>query len=227
MLAVDLESLRARFEALYSGVVYDAMYHDIGYRQPFVVDRGIKPLLWSDMQIFGPAFTCKGVPVDDDKSVNEAVRLTMFQEFTHGCIQVIDTGHDDTVAHFGDISGRIATKFGCRGAVVDGYTRDAQLLIKDGFPLFCRGTQPIDAYGHWQIIEYQTDITLAANGAHIIVSPNDYVFGDADGVLIIPEPMVTTVCSLAEQRLATEQLVREKLNYYTDIQSLNDEVGRW
>lgn len=227
MSVMDLQDLKRRFDALYAGVIYDAIYHDVGYRKPFVVDRAIKPLLVSTPQIFGPAFTCRGTIVDDEKNVNETIRLGMFQEFTDGCIQVIDAGHDDSVAHFGDISGRIAREFGCRGAVVDGYTRDARLLIDDQFPIFCRGSQPIDAYGRWQIVEYQTEILLTANGADVVVLPNDFVFGDADGVLIIPASMVERVCVLAEKRFATERLVRERLTGYRDIQKLNDEVGRW
>jgi 4-hydroxy-4-methyl-2-oxoglutarate aldolase len=224
---MDVEDLRERFGNLYSGLIYDAMRHDIQYAGNFVAHRAIKPLSPEVSHIFGPAFTCTGRRVSAEDSINESVRLGMFQSFTQGCIQVIDSGNDDTVAHFGDISGRIARKFGSNGAVVDGYTRDARLLNQDEFPTFCRGIQPIDAYGRWQITEYQVDISLSANEGSILVSPGDFVYGDPDGVLIIPRHLAAEVCSLAEKRFATERLIRDKIRDYSDIQLLNDEVGRW
>lgn len=224
-----LENLRQRFEKLYSGVIYDAMHHDIAYPKPFVVDRAIKPgwKLQKGQVLFGHAFTCKGQRVLHERDIDETVRLGMFREFTNGCVQVIDTNGDDTAAHFGDISGKIARKFGCRGAVVDGNTRDARLLEEDQFLIFCRGIQPIDAYGKWQIVEYQTNVFLSGIQGKVVVSPNDYVYGDSDGVLVIPSLLVEEVCTLAEERLVKEDLVREKLRDYSDIQKLNDEIGSW
>ena len=223
------ESLRQRFEKLYSGVIYDAMCFDIEYAKPFVVDRAIKSAwrLQRGQLLFGHAFTCKGQLVLHESDINDRIRIEMFREFTDGCVQVIDTGADDTVAHFGDISGKIARKFGCRGAIVDGNTRDVYLLEDDLFPIFCRGVLPIDAYGKWQIVEYQTDIFLSGVQGRITVSPNDYVCADLDGVLIIPGSLGEEVCTLAEARLARENLVRENLKNSPDIQKLYDEIGRW
>lgn len=225
----NLENLRQHFEKLYSGVIYDAMQHDIAYSKPFVVDKAIKPLwkLQKGQVLFGHAFTCKGQRVLHERDIDETIRLGMFREFTDGCVQIIDTNGDDTAAHFGDISGKIARKFGCRGVVVDGNTRDARLLEEDQFLIFCRGIQPIDAYGKWQIVEYQTDVFLSGIQGKVVVSPNDYIYGDSDGVLVIPSPLVEDVCKLAEERLVKENLVREKLRDYSDIQKLNDEIGSW
>src|SRR5579859_203134 len=212
------EILRQRFEKLYNGVIYDAMCFDIKYSRPFVVDKAIKPAwkLQCGQVLFGHAFTCKGQLVHHEREINDRVRIEMFQEFTPGCIQVIDTGGDDTVAHFGDISGKIARKFGCLGAIVDGNTRDVRLLEDDGFPIFCRSVLPIDAYGKWQIVAYQTAIFLSTAQGQIVVSPNDYIYADADGVLVIPSALGEEVCALAEARLTRENLVRESLKNTSD-----------
>lgn len=223
------EGLRQRFEKLYSGVIYDAMCFDFEYSKPFVVDKAIKPAwkLQSGQVLFGHTFTCKGRLVLHERDINDLVRIEMFREFTEGCVQIIDTGADDTVAHFGDISGKIARNFGCRGAIIDGNTRDAGLLENDQFPVFCRGVLPVDAYGKWQIVEYQTEVLLSGIQGRIVVSPNDYIYADSDGVLVLPQHLVEEVCSLAEARLARENLVREKLKNSPDIQQLYDEIGRW
>lgn len=177
-------NLKERYEKLYCGVIYDAICFDIKYSKQFVVDKTIKPV-WKllDRQVlFGHAFTCKGQLVHHESDIDDMIRIKMFSEFTEGCVQVIDTDGDDTVAHFGDISGKIAKKFGCAGVVIDGYTRDVRFIEKDQFPIFCRGVQPVDAYGRWQIVEYQTDIALSGTHGKILVSPDDYIFGSVDAI---------------------------------------------
>lgn len=221
-------SLAVEFDNLYSGIIYDTMRHDLDYSASFVLDKTIKPVRpLGQRTLFGHAFTCKGRPVASTDTIDDTIRLKMFQDFTAGCVQVIDTSGDETCAHFGDISGRIARKFGCVGAVVDGNTRDARLIERDSFVVFCRGVQPIDAYGRWQIVDYQTEIQLRGIDGPIVVTPDDYIFGDADGVLLIPKQIVSDVCGLATLRLHHENRLRDELGSYSDIQKLHDEIGRW
>jgi 4-hydroxy-4-methyl-2-oxoglutarate aldolase len=113
------------------------------------------------------------------------------------------------------------------GRVVDGYVRDSALLKRDGFPVYCRGTQPIDAYGRWQIVDYQVDVFLHGTDGLVRVRPNDYIFADSDGVIVIPGELGDEVCRLATERMARENRIRENLSGYEDIQRLHDELGRW
>ncbi|HEY3495193.1 MAG TPA: RraA family protein [Polyangiaceae bacterium] len=221
--------LRERFSRLYLGVVYDALRFDLNEREPFVVHRECKPIypLRAEEFVFGPAFTCRGERVSDPAHVDDAVRIRMFQSFTPGCVQVIDAGGDDTVAHFGDISGKLARKFGAVGAVIDGYSRDARIIEQDRFPVFCRGTQPTDAYGKWQIVAYQVPVFLAGPEGRVKVCPGDYVYADPDGVIVIRAGSVAEVCRLAEARVERENLVRRELRETSDIQALYDRIGRW
>lgn len=222
---MDLTGLYSR---LYLGVVYDAMRFDLNVREPFVVHRAIKPIfpLRPGEVLFGHAFTCRGERVQDPKYLDDTVRLHMFQRFTRGCVQVIDAG-DDTVAHFGDISGKLARKFGAVGAVIDGTTRDARILEEDRFMVFCRGAQPLDAYGRWQIAEYQVPISLEGPEGRVRVSPGDAVFGDPDGVVVIPEALAEQVGRLATERLHREELIRRELASADDVESLYSRLGRW
>jgi len=219
-----------RYQALYSGVIYDALQFDIKVAEQTVVHRDVKPV-WQDGNapvIFGPAITCRGESVrDPNQHIDDMVRMHMFREFSPGCVQVIDCSGDRQVAHFGDISGKIASKFGAVGAVVDGFTRDVKIIREDRFPLFCKGVQPIDAYARWQIVEYQETVYLAGEHGRIRVCPGDYIFGDADGVIVIDQKIVEDVCRLAEERLAKEQLVRKRIKSENDIQKIYNEVGRW
>ncbi|HEX4457399.1 MAG TPA: RraA family protein [Polyangia bacterium] len=222
-------NLHDRYAKLYLGVVYDALRFDIKLDRAFVVHRDVKPTyaLAPGEVLFGPAFTCRGARVLEPEHIDDTVRIKMFREFRPGCVQVIDCGGDESVAHFGDISGKLARKFGAVGAVIDGYTRDARIIEEDRFPVFCKGTQPTDAYGRWQIVGYQEPVTLPGPEGAIRVSPGDFLFGDPDGVLVIPHALGERVCELAEARVTRENLVRRELVATDDIQALYDKIGRW
>jgi regulator of RNase E activity RraA len=221
--------LRERFGRLYAGVVYDAMRFDVEWPRPFVLAAGIKPAwkLQPGDVLFGPAFTCKGERVLDPKHIDDTVRIRMFRSLTPGCVQVIETGGDRSVAHFGDISGKIARKFGAVGAVLDGFTRDVALIEQDRFPVFCRGVQPVDAFSRWQIVSYEAPVVLDGLEGPVVVRPGDFLFGDPDGVLVLPRERAEEVCALAEERLTRENTVRRRIAETDDIQGLYDEIGRW
>ena len=177
---------------------------------------------------FGKAFTCAGARLKNLSELDDSVRIKMFDSFYDGCIQVIDTGTDRTVAHFGDISGKLARKFGAKCAVIDGYTRDADILSRDEYSVFCRHTTPIDAFERWQIVDYQCEISLPAmNGGEIKVTPEDFLFCDGDGVLVIENNIAMEVLNLAEQRNAREDMVRREILNTDNIQELYDRIGRW
>lgn len=221
------EELVERAKKLYAGVIYDTMTFDMKMEKCFMIDKSVKPSWKFDEVLFGPAFTCKGERVLDLEHVDDTIRLKMFQNFYDGCVQVISSGGYKDVAQFGDISGKIARKFGAVGAVVDAPTRDIKLIEKDGFILFSDGVQCTDAYGKWQITEYEVPIVMSGIHGNVEIYPGDYIFGDTDGVLVIPRDCVEQVISGAEKRLEQENRVREEINQTNDILELNNRVGRW
>jgi len=215
------------FEKLYAGVIYDAIIFDIKYDKNFVVDKNIQNIT-SSGTFFGRAFTCLGQEVESEKDVNDLVRIEMFKEFFENSIQVIDTSSDKSVAHFGDISGKLAKKFGSKAVVVDGYTRDVDIIKQDKFSVFCKGATPIDAYKKWQIVDYKCDIKLPAmNKGFVRLNAEDYIFADGDGVLVIHKEIAQDVVRLATKRLHSENLVREEIKNTNDIMSLYKKIGRW
>ena len=221
-------TLSERYGRLYAGVIYDAMTFDLGVRHPFVIHHEIRSAWPIGQQVVaGPAFTCRGERVRDADHVDDLVRLEMLRAFTPGCVQVLDTGGDGTVAHYGDISGKLARRHGAVGVVIDGFTRDVRILEQDRFPVFCRGVQPIDAFGRWQIVEFQEPVELPGVDGRVRVHPGDWVVADADGAQVIPAALAEQACALAEKRLEQEDEVRRRLHADSDVMSLYHEVGRW
>ena len=221
------EELVNGFKELYCGVVYDALTFDLKVKEPFLLRKEIKPSWGFSEVMFGPAFTCRGERVLDEKHIDDTVRLKMFQEFYQGCVQVISSGGYRDVAEFGDISGKIARKFGAVGAVIDAPTRDIKLIEADKFKLFCDGIQPTDAYGKWQITEYEVPIMFPGVNGDVYIRPGDFIYGDPDGVLVIRKEQVEEVYKLASERLEKENLVRQEIYNTNDIVELNNRVGRW
>lgn len=215
------------FSKLYSGVIYDAMIFDLKVKKPFLLRKNIKPSWDFDDVLFGPAFTCKGEPILDENHIDDTIRIKMFQSFYNGCVQVISSGGFREVAEFGDISGKIARKFGAVGAVVDAPTRDVKMIKADRFKLFSDGVQPVDAYGKWQITEFEVPIVIPGIQGDVEVNPGDYIYGDPDGVIVIPKELVHDVLEKASVRLKKENIIRKEIKSTDDIQKLYDKVGRW
>ena len=224
---MDYEKLNLEFSKLYSGVIYDTMTFDLKVNYCFLLRKEIKPAWNFDDVLFGPAFTCQGSRVLDETHIDDTIRLKMFQKFYKGCVQVISSGGYTDVAEFGDISGKIARKFGAVGAVVDAPTRDVKLIERDGFMLFCDGVQCTDAYGKWQITEYEIPIVIKGIHGDVIINPGDFIFGDKDGVIVIRQEDVLKVLEGAKSRLEKENIVREEIYNTDDIVELNNKVGRW
>jgi regulator of RNase E activity RraA len=65
------------------------------------------------------------------------------------------------------------------------------------------------------------------NGGSITVTPNDFLFCDGDGVLVIENNLVEDVLRLAEERNNRENLVRQEILNTNNIQALYDRIGRW
>jgi regulator of RNase E activity RraA len=216
-----------QFKQLYNGVVYDTMTFDLKVKKPFMLRKEIKPMWDFSEVIFGPAFTCKGERVLDESHIDDTVRIKMFKQFYQGCVQVISSGGYRDVAQFGDISGKLARKFGAVGAVLDAPTRDIKLIRDDKFPIFADGIQSTDAYGKWQITEFEVPIIMPGIHGDVEINSGDFVFGDPDGVLIIPKAIVSDVLELAQKRMIQEDLVRQDIINVTNIQDMYDKRGRW
>lgn len=216
-----------KVDNLYSGVVYDALRFDLNLKQPFVLSSEIKPLWNFTTPVFGKAFTCRGEKVSDPTHIDDNIRLKMFAEFFPGCIQVISSGGFKQVAQFGDISGKIAKKFGAMAVILDGPSRDTKIIENDCFPVFASTSMPIDAYGKWQIADYMTPISMPGIEGTVTVEPNDFIFADRDGVIVIPQELINDTIDAAQKRQRNEDVIRSELDRSSDIIELSRRIGRW
>ena len=227
-----MKELIERYKRLYSGVVYDALKFDLRVNWPFVLDRAVHRLSGPRKPTVGRAFTCYGevIPPGDAERLDR-VRIDMLKAVQPGDVLVIRTGitHADTVAHFGDISALLAQRAGAAGVVVDGYTRDLDSIIGSGFPLYGRGTQPIDAFGQWAITAFGvSDMKLKANDRNwVTVSHGDIVFADGDGVLAMPTHVASEAVERAQERASKEAGINAAIVRGEPAADIYERTNRW
>lgn len=216
-----------RYRQLYSGVVYDAMVLDLGIRETACVMASSIRRMTDTEILVGPAMPCSGRAVISEQDIDDDVRLAMLHALTQGCVLVLGAC-DGAVAHFGDVSALLVKTRGAAGAVIDGATRDLDQIRRMEFPLFCRNSQPQDAYGRWQITEFgRPTLVMGIAGCVLTVLPGDWIFADGDGVLVIPQGKAEVVLVAAELRKENEDLIRAAMLDGEAAETIHARLGRW
>jgi len=202
----DLPQLCARYKRLYAGLVFDVLEH-LGHPNQ-ALSHEIMPIS-PDMKLAGPAFTFKGTTsAVKDESVRFR-RLNALKEMKHPCIEVRDRTTPYNVALYGELSATSAATHGAVGALIDGGTRDSGMLISMGFPVFARYRTPVEAFGRVMTLSHQVPILMSGELSEtVIVNPGDIIFGDIDGVLVVPKALALQVLLEAERIAGIEDAAR-------------------
>ncbi len=119
----------------------------------------------------------------------------------------ICTGGSPRYALWGELMSTRAMKLGAAGAVVDGYSRDTFGILKLGFPTFSSGRFAQDQGPRGKVLDFRIPIEIEGVG----VNPGDIVFGDIDGVLVVPQEMETEIFVRAIEKARGEKLVRKAI----------------
>ncbi len=207
MQDLNWPDLSKRFKRLYTALIYDTL-EEFGYPDQAIASS-IQPLDKS-MKVAGPAFTVRGSgsPKRDKKETG----LEMIESLWPGCVCVMDTGGDDVAAHWGEITSTAARGQGCVGTVIDGGIRDCDYVIDMKYPAFARYKTPVESFGRFEIIEWEKPINfIGQTSARVAINPGDYIFGDIDGIIIIPAELTLKALETSEERFETEKKVRDDL----------------
>ena len=76
-----------------------------------------------------------------------------------------------------------------------------------GFPVYYSGIRALDSKGRGRVQAYDVPITCG----EVLVYPQDVIFADFDGVVVIPSAIAANVLELATVKSAKEKGVREEL----------------
>jgi regulator of RNase E activity RraA len=117
------------------------------------------------------------------------------------------TGGAPRYALWGELMSTRATKLGAAGAVLNGYARDAAGIIELGFPTFCWGRYAQDQGPRGKVLDFRLPVEIEG----VRVRPGDLVFGDSEGVCIVPQEAIEETFTRAVEKARGEKLVRQAI----------------
>ncbi len=220
----DIEDIRRRYLRLYTALIYDAM-ESIGLPGRSM-DSGIYPLT-VEMKVAGPAFTSRRQTTPKTDPYTHNIRLGQMKSMYPGCVFISDVQGNRNCGQFGEITATAMRAAGCVGAVIDGSTRDSNYLINMGFPTFVRFRNPVEGLGRSVIVDYQIPIYVRGIDGMILVEPGDFVFGDNDGVVIVPRDKTVEVLEIAEGWFESEKKSRQAMAEGMDPFEVYNTYGRF
>jgi regulator of RNase E activity RraA len=211
------EHLVAAATHLYSAVLSDCL--DALGRTEQVLSSRLRPLD-PEMRLVGHAETIQIAEV-----------FAVSEEPYRGIMEAVDGARPGSVivvagttarcALWGELFSTAAQARGARGTLLDGYTRDIERIVRQRYPVFAAGSRPIDLKGRAQF--------RAAGGVveidGIRIAPGDLVFGDRDGVVVVPQDVESAVLALAYEKVGKEDLAREALRAGSPIQQVWQDHG--
>jgi 4-hydroxy-4-methyl-2-oxoglutarate aldolase len=110
-------------------------------------------------------------------------------------------------ASWGEILTATARKRGGNGAIVDGFHRDTRGILRQDWPVFSRGRYAQDAAVRSLVIDFKCPIEIEG----VRIEPGNLVFGDLDGVVVIPASVEDEVISRALEKARGEKLVLREI----------------
>ncbi|ATY33440.1 RraA family protein [Sphingomonas psychrotolerans] len=111
-------------------------------------------------------------------------------------------------AYWGEILTATARQRGANGAAINGYHRDTPQILEQEWPVFSRGRFAADSGVRTKVIDYRCPIEVG----QVAIQPGDLVFGDLDGVLVIPRAVEQEVVDRALEKARGEKLVRREID---------------
>ena len=196
--------LTERLTGCYTGAVHDVlrmMGHDRVALPPAI--KAIAP----GTRLAGPVWTVSG-HIDRTKSRHECLLgwCTLLAKAPRGHVVVCQPNNHE-IALMGELSAQTLAARGVLGYVVDGGSRDTDLVLAQGFPVFCAFLTPADIVERWVPDRFGEPVTIG----EVTVTTGDYLLGDRDGVVIIPRAAAEEAVMRTEQVMATESDMRAAL----------------
>jgi regulator of RNase E activity RraA len=202
-MAQDFEALRMK---LFTAVLSDCL-DAAGYRQQALAAR-IRPLDES-LVLCGRARTALYMDVYDAPEGENPYELEirLVDDLKPGEVPVFACGESGRIGPWGELLTTAARARGAAGAVMDGLVRDVRAIREMKFPVFHSGIGPLDSRGRGKVMA----IDVPAVVAGVRIEPGDLVFGDADGVVVIPRAAEERVIAAALDKVRGENATREAL----------------
>ena len=197
-------NLTERLAACYTGAVHDVL-RMMGHEH-VVLPPAIKAIA-PGTRLAGPVWTVAG-HIDRTRTRHETLLgwCTLLSRAPSGHVVVCQPNNRE-VALMGELSAQTLKTRGVLGYVVDGGSRDTDLVLEQGFPVFCSFLTPTDIVERWVPDRFAEPVTIG----DITIRSGDFLLGDRDGVVIIPRAAAAEAIARTEAVMATETEMRSAL----------------
>jgi regulator of RNase E activity RraA len=175
--------------------------------------QAMKPFmrpLDDSLQLIGRARTGLYMPVYEHRAGDNPyeVEIALVDDLKpHDVVVLACNGPTDRIAPWGELLSTASAARGAAGCVTDGLVRDVRQIRAMRFAVFCGGIGPLDTKGRARMVERDVPVECAG----VAVRPGDLVFGDVDGVVVIPREHEQQVVARAIEKVTGENLSRDAL----------------
>ena len=168
---------------------------------------GINPV-WPGQQFFGRAFTVRMVVGRPGTFAADEIGLgRILAKAGKGDVIVVDLG-GAPISVWGELAAIAAQASGVAGLVADGAVRDADILRDLAFPVQARHVTPTAGKTRLRLVSVNEEPVTCGG---VTVQPNDFVFADDSGVVVVPQAMEASALAEVEKIQAKENAFKAGL----------------
>ena len=207
----DNELFAMMKKELYSAVIGDIL-DKMNYRHQFLPQR-IQPMR-EEMVVAGRAMPVLEADAFEELSdgqnpimkKNFGLMLEALDDLKENEVYICG-GSSPSYALVGELMCTRMKILNAAGAVVNGFHRDTRGILELNFPCFSYGRYAQDQGPRGKVIDYRVPIEMDG----VRINPGDIIFGDLDGVLVIPKEVETEVIQKAYEKATGEKMVAEAI----------------
>lgn len=204
-------------ERLFTAVLGDILDRERQWRH--FLPQPIKPL-HPGHRVIGRAHPVRIADVSGPQS-RPFGRLTEALDAIRPGEVYLATGGSMNCAAWGEIMTATARTRGGAGAVIDGFHRDTPRVLEQNWPVFSRGSFAQDAGVRSSVTDFRCMVEIGG----VVVEPGDLIFGDIDGVLVIPCNIEARIIESALEKVAGEKIVRSEIEAGSSSTAVFDRYG--
>jgi 4-hydroxy-4-methyl-2-oxoglutarate aldolase len=193
-------------DRLYSAVLADTL-DSVGFHNQTVFP-GIAPLDQATT-VCGFARVGLYMPVyhDDENMRVYENEIAFVDSLKVGDVAVLVCHGNKRISPWGELLSERSAYLGAAGCVTDGCIRDSRQIRELKFPVYAAGTNPADTKYRGKMMMY--DVPGEIGG--VSVAQGDLVFGDTDGIIVIPSQSISKVVNQALSKVNAENIVRDEI----------------
>lgn len=188
---------------LYTPVVGDVL--DVAGRYHQILPPAVQPLR-EEMRLVGRAMPVVMIDVHGPQAKPFGLLTEALDDLRAGEIYVA-SGGAMRCAYWGELLTAAARTRGAVGAVIDGYHRDTPKVLEQNWPVFSRGRCAQDSAVRTAVADFRCALEIGS----VWIQPGDLIFGDLDGVVVVPRALEADIITHALEKARAEKKVRRAI----------------